>query len=464
MRRLALLVATLAATLVEAQTALARGGSGSHGFGGGGRGFSGGGRGLGRAFGHGHFFFIPVGGGGGVIVAIIVLIIIAIVLLYVLPKVIAWWRGQQTQGAAARRKVAQRQRRVELAAAEAAEEDPAFAPEVVRQQAARLFNEIQTAWDASDRIRLRSLVAPGLLEEWERRLDDLERRGWRNRVQVLGEPKVQYVGLKNVGDEGGKRVTVRIEARLRDYVETSYGERMQRADRLSDTSTVREFWTLGKRAGHWVLISIEQGAEGTHALEEEIVATPWSNEQAMRDEALVEGAVAEAVPEGTQIAEIADLQFEGSAHAAANDLSVADGRFAPDVLEVAARRAVAAWAEAVDGSDAALRAIARPNAVSELLHPSDPSEQTRLVVRGPQVRQIRIVALDAAAQPPTMTVEVDLTGRRYIEERDTTRVLSGSQSRATNFTERWTLALDGDESQPWRIASVGSPPAWVTRA
>jgi predicted lipid-binding transport protein (Tim44 family) len=283
-------------------------------------------------------------------------------------------------------------------------------------------------------------------------------------VQVLGEPKVQYVGLKNVGDEGGKRVTVRIEARLRDYVETSYGERMQRADRLSDTSTVREFWTLGKRAGHWVLISIEQGAEGTHALEEEIVATPWSNEQAMRDEALVEGAVAEAVPEGTQIAEIADLQFEGSAHAAANDLSVADGRFAPDVLEVAARRAVAAWAEAVDGSDAALRAIARPNAVSELLHPSDPSEQTRLVVRGPQVRQIRIVALDAAAQPPTMTVEVDLTGRRYIEERDTTRVLSGSQSRATNFTERWTLALDGDESQPWRIASVGSPPAWVTRA
>jgi predicted lipid-binding transport protein (Tim44 family) len=464
MRRLALLAATVAATLVEAQTALARGGSGSGGFGGGGRGFSGLGRGLGRAFGHGHFFFIPIGGGGGVFVVIIVLIILAILLLYVLPKVIAWWNGQQTQGAAARRKVAQRERRVELAAAEAAEEDPAFAPEVVRERAAQLFNEIQAAWDAGDRIRLRGLVAPGLLEEWERRLDDLERRGWRNRVQVLGEPKVEYVGLKNVGDEGGKRVTVRIEARLRDYVETSYGERIQRADRLSDTSSVREFWTLGKRAGHWILISIEQGAEGTHALQEEIVATPWSNEQAMRDEALVEGAVAEAVPDGTQIAEIADLQFEGSAHAAANDLSLADGRFAPDVLEVAARRAVAAWAEAVDGSDNALRAIAHPNAVSELLHPSDPSEQTRLVVRGPQVRQIRILALDAAAQPPTMTIEVDLTGRRYIEERDTARVLSGSQSRATNFTERWTLALDGDESQPWRIASVGSPAGWVTRA
>ncbi len=457
MRRL-VAAATFAATLIAAQPALARGGSGSHGFGGGG--FGGGGRGLGRAFGHGHFFFIPIGGGGG----ILILIIIAVILLFVVPRVIVWWRSQQAQGTAARRKVAQRERRVELAAAEAAEEDPAFAPDVVRPEAARLFTEIQRAWSAGDRVRLRSLVAPELLAEWERRLDDLERRGWHNRVEVLGEPKVEYVGLRNVGDEGGKRVTVRIEGRLRDYVETSYGERIQRTDRLSETSNVREFWTLGKRDGHWILLSIEQGAEGSHALEEEIVATPWSNEQAMRDEALVEGAVAEAVPEGTAIAELADLQFDGSAHAAANDLSVADGRFAPDVLEIAARRAVAAWAEAVDGSDDALRAIAHPNAVRELLHPGDPSEQTRLVVRGPQVRQIRIVALDPASEPPTMTIEVDLTGRRYIEERDTTRIVSGSQSKATNFTERWTLALDGDASQPWRIASVGSPAGWLTQA
>ena len=60
------------------------------------------------------------------------------------------------------------------------------------------------------------------------------------------------------------------------------------------------------------------------------------------------------------------------------------------MLEVAARRAVAAWAEAVDGADAALRAIADADAVRELLHPGDPSGRTRLVVRGPQVRQIRI--------------------------------------------------------------------------
>src|SRR5207302_3382060 len=177
---------------------------------------------------------------------------------------------------------------------------------------------------------------------------------------------------------------------------------------LGETRRLREFWTLRRRGTRWILASIEQGAEGSHALDEEIVATPWSDEQAMRDEALVEGAVADAVPRGTNIAEVADLQFDGDARAAALDLSLADGRFAPDVLEIAARRAVAAWAEAVDGSDASLAAIAHPEAAKQLLHPGDSSAGTRLVVRGPRVKQIRIVALDAAATPPTMTIEVDV--------------------------------------------------------
>jgi len=435
--------------LLAAPAALARGGGGSAGFG---RGLGG----LGRGFGHGHFFFIPIGGGGG---GILVLIIIAILILYVLPRLITWWRAQQAQGAAARRRVAQRERKVELAAAEAAEDDPAFAPDVVRPAAAQLFLDIQRAWDTGDRMRLRALVAPELLGEWERRLDDFDRKGWHNRVQPIGEPRVEYIGLRNTGDDRTKRVSVRIEAQLRDYVEDRWGQRVGRVDSLSDTSRVREYWTLGKRDGHWTLLSIEQGAEGEHALDEEIVASPWTDDRSMRDEALVEGAVADAVPDGTAISEVADLDFQGDARAAANDLSLADGRFAPDILEVAARRAVAAWAEAVDGEDSQLLALAHPDAAQQLLHPGDPSRRTRLVVRGLRVKQIRIVALDAAATPPTMTIEVDLEGRRYLEDRDSAAVVAGSQSRATSFTERWTLALDGDSAQPWRIASVGSPVA-----
>ncbi len=293
------------------------------------------------------------------------------------------------------------------------------------------------------------------MREWERRLDDFDQRGWHNRVIPVGEPTVNYVGLENRGKDKQDRVVVRIEAKLKDYIEDANGVHYKRTGRLSETTRIREYWTLGKNPDRegWILMSIELGGEGSHALDDALVATPWSDEQSLRDEALVEQAAAEALPEDVKPAEVADLQFQGDARAAALDLSLADGRFAPDVLEVAARRAVGAWAEAVDGSERALRAIASPTAVTQLLHPGDPSERTRLVVRGPRVRQIRITGLDAAAEPATMSIEVEISGRRYIEQRDTAAVVSGSQSKRDQLLR----ALDARAHRRRRRAVADRP-------
>jgi predicted lipid-binding transport protein (Tim44 family) len=446
-------VAVALLVLVLAPAALAAAGGGSSGFGGGGGG-EGGGRGVGIYILFQLLFRIALIGHG-----LGVLILIGLALIYALfarafPEASRFWSATATSGPKARRRTAERQRRVTAAAAEAAEDDPAFAADVVKPAAATLFKQVQAAWDRGDRAALARLVGPDLLREWDRRLADLERRGWHNHVDVLQEPSVEYVGL----DVNTERVTVRIEAKLRDYVTDRSGNHLKRAGRLSETVRTREFWTLARDAsGRWTLESIEQGAEGAHVLDEQIVATPWSDNQRLRDEALVEAAVNDAVPEGTQVAEVADLNFAGDAHAAALDLSLADGRFAPDMLEITARRAAAAWAQAVDGDDGRLRQIAHAQAVKDLLHPGDPSGRTRLVVRGPQVRKLRIESLDAGAQPPTMTVRVELYGRRYIEDRDTAAILAGSQSRATRFTEQWTFALDGDARQPWLLSAVGSP-------
>jgi predicted lipid-binding transport protein (Tim44 family) len=443
--------------LIAAPAAWASAGGGSAGYSGGGGGGGGGGNGFAL------YILIDVlihiallGHGLGAV------FLIAVALLYLfITRVLPMMRARWATGAASRsggsHRTSQRERRVQLAAAEAAEDDPEFAPENVLATAERLFFEIQQAWDAEDRIHLRGLVAPELLAEWERRLDDFDRRGWRNHVEPIGRPKIEYVGLNHKGDRENDRVVVKIDARLKDYVVDSYGRHLKRTGRLGETTRMREFWTLGRRGPHWVLISIEQGAEGKHALDEQIVATPWADERSMHDEAMVQAAVAEAVPEGTSVSEVAVLQFDGDAQSAANDLSLADGRFAPDVLEIAARRAVDAWAQAVDGNDANLRKIATPAAARELLYAGDASGRTRLVVRGPSVNRITIVGLDARAQPPTMTMEVDITGRRYLEDRDTTAVLAGSRSRATSFTEHWTMSLDGDQSQPWRISAVAAP-------
>jgi predicted lipid-binding transport protein (Tim44 family) len=316
---------------------------------------------------------------------------------------------------------------------------------------------VQRAWDQQDTRNLREMVGADLYKEWSRRLQDFERRGWRNRVQLIGEPAIEYVGLTHTGDESTDHVVVKIDARLKDYVVDRFGRHLKRTGRLGETTRIREYWTLMRAHGRWYVASIEQDKEGAHQMEDAIVASAWADESSMRDAALVEGAVADAVPDDVKIAEVADLQYEGDAHAAAMDLSLADGRFAPDVLEVAARRAIDAWAQAIDGDDRRLKAIASKDATADLLYAGDTSRTTRVVVRGPKVNRIRIVALDAAAEPPTMQVEVDLTGRRYIENRDTTAVLAGSRSKAASFTERWTFSLTDDDAQPWRITAAGAP-------
>ncbi len=54
-----------------------------------------------------------------------------------------------------------------------------------------------------------------------------------------------------------------------------------------------------------------------------------------------------------------------------------------------------------------------------------------------------------------MTLTVRVRGRRYVENRDTAEVMSGSKDREITFTERWTMALDGSDETPWRL--VASP-------
>jgi predicted lipid-binding transport protein (Tim44 family) len=214
-----------------------------------------------------------------------------------------------------------------------------------------------------------------------------------------------------------------------------------------------EYWTLAKRDERWTLISIEEDAEGAHHLDDEVVATPWSDSR-VGDEALVEQAVADRVADGFSPADVAEVGFEGSAREAALDLALADGRFAPDVLEAAARRAVAAWAEAVDGDDTPLEHVASHEAVDALLYGGDERRRTRLVVRGPRVRALSIERLDAQAQPARMEVAVELRGRSYREERATAAVVEGSREREVTLRERWIMALDGPDDAPWRVVGV----------
>ncbi len=415
---------------------LAQAGGGSSGFGGGGGG------GGGSSFGGGGGSGSGSGEGDPVVVAV-VFGLVGLFLVYLTIHSIRY-----------RRKVRERDARVRSASAEAAEDDSYFASDELERHAVALFRAAQMAWDARDRAALARLVGPDLLVEWNRRLDDFDSKGWHNRVEVLQDPTVHYVGIVNREDDDEDRAVVRVTAKLRAYVLDRSGGKVMRKGESDETITLQEYWTLARRDGAWMVLSIEQRAEGDHHLEGAIVASPWSDEQRLDDESLTELAVADGLPRGFTTADLAEVGFEGGARERALDLSVADARFAPDLLEAAARRAVEAWAEAVDGDDAALERVASTEAVGALLHPGDPARETRLVVRGPRVKRIAIRDVQVERVPATMTIDLELGGRRYTEDRDTAAVLSGSRDTATAFTERWTLALDGPDDSPWRIVQV----------
>jgi predicted lipid-binding transport protein (Tim44 family) len=434
-RRLIVLLTPLAAVAVASAAPAARAGAGggSGGFGGGGGGGGGGYSGGGS------------GGGGPISAGIIALLVVAFIIFVIVSAI---------GGARYNRRRHRRTERVTTASAEAAEDAPVFAADAVAASAAELYLAAQAAWDAGDRTKLATLIGGDLLVEWRRRLDDFDNKHWHNRVTVHGRPKVEYLGLVNRAGDGDDRVVVRICARQDDYIAVQGGGTINKDGASSKLVSVEEWWTLARRDGRWICVSIETEAEGRHHLDDAIVARPDADDERLKDEATVEVAQADAALATVKTAEIADLDFDGDVRAAAMDLALADGRFAPDVLEVAVRRAVAGWAEAIDGEDAPLLAVASPEVAEQLLHPGDPSGATRLVVRGPQVRALRVTKLDAAADPARMSVEVDVSARRYVEDRDTADVVAGRKDAQTTFTERWTLAIDGPPENPWRIVAA----------
>ena len=69
---------------------------------------------------------------------------------------------------------------------------------------------------------------------------DYARRGWHNRVEVLGEPQIQYVGLVNRAADAEDRVVVLHHVPLRDYVATRGGGVIYRDGARSDTVSSME--------------------------------------------------------------------------------------------------------------------------------------------------------------------------------------------------------------------------------
>ena len=358
-----------------------------------------------------------------------------------------------------------RERRVELASAEAAADDAAFAADEVRGEAAALLNLIVKAWTARDRVALRPDARPrpdGRVGPPPRRLRPQglaqrlrDRRGARRRSTSASSTAPTTPTTASRSASGRASAT---------SCATRTATRSSATTSASEIVDLAEYWTLGKRDGRWVLLSIEQDAEGAHHLDADIVASPWGDEGRLRDEAVTELATADAVPDAA-IAEHRRPRLRR--HRPRRRARPRDGRRPLRARRARGRRAPRGRRLGGGGRRRRRRARARRHARARCAScstPGDASGRTRLVVRGPRLRALRITALHADAAPPAMLVEADVSGRRYREDRDTAAVVEGSKEREATFTERWTMTLDGDAKTPWRIAhgaAVSSPLADV---
>jgi predicted lipid-binding transport protein (Tim44 family) len=346
---------------------------------------------------------------------------------------------------------ATRDREARAAAAVAADDDAAFDADAIVAQAGQLFRDVQSAWDRRDRDALRRLIGGDLLTEWLRRLDDFDAKRWHNRVVVKGDPKVRLITLENRRDDEDDRVVVNVDVSMDSWVDTPEGKQFPKGQESPAIELV-EYWTLAKHDGGWRLVSIEGNLEGDHHLTSRMVLGP-DDDPDLATATRTELAVADAA-DGS-VAGLVSTGLSGDAHAAALDLSLVDDRWSPGVLRIAVDRAIAAWATAVDGPDDDLLELADPAAAELLLHGTDTSGRTRLVVRGPRVQEATITRVADEGERGTMAVDLRYRARWYREDRDTAAVVEGDKDAERERTDSWTFALTDDTTNPWRLVGVG---------
>jgi hypothetical protein len=158
--------------------------------------------------------------------------------------------------------------------------------------------------------------------------------------------------------------------------------------------------------------------------------------------------------ESVGLVQAVSLEFYPAVAETMTEAGARDERFGADMVGRAVRRAVAAWARAVDGDEAALAGM-DPNSAYFLLHPPFKGWQ---VASGPRVTRIEVTRLNTETratqipvkgyetEPPLVMVEFRFDGRRQFD--DPVRA-GGTAGDDTIFAGRLELRLA--DSGSWQL-------------
>jgi hypothetical protein len=215
-------------------------------------------------------------------------------------------------------------------------------------------------------------------------------------------------------------------------------------------SVVSECWTLVRAGENWSFDGMESSAAAQHYLTDPLPGQ--GSDQDLHDEATISTAVTDVPASKVPVAELTDV--DATTRSQLLDLSLVDGRYAPDVIAACVGEITRAWESATFAHDRKLlEPCCTPEAATQLFHPT-PHGVRR--VQNLETRRVQIDALHPDPEPPTVNVTLELHGQRWLATSHGGKI-SGSRTRRRDFTEHWTLRLDPSAESPWRLIDVQDP-------
>jgi len=298
--------------------------------------------------------------------------------------------------------------------------DPAFADERVLAAARASAQHLEGEHDADAVDEVGRMLGVAVAAWIERMFSVTGRSSFR-----LAAARFDIVRVLDRGGDASRRVVVRVEARL--TIPRTLGRRR----------VAVAYWTYVERDGEWVLGAIEDASQGKRHLLHDSLTAPEPDLERLHGDAVLERAADEAVARPGGLLSIGSKVggTATAARAAALDLALVDGRFAPDVIETCVRRLLLAWESATNGEPTALDGIATPRAIEQLLAAAPGSAKA---LREPRLKELRIVELDGRAEPPRVVVLGVV--RAYPD--------------MWNLDLCWRLALADSSEQPWRLVDA----------
>ncbi len=331
-----------------------------------------------------------------------------------------------------------RSRRAERAAVEASLDDPAFAPDAIREAVLAMLELAQQVWD--DAERRSTPVGEQPIVSWA----TARRRQIGVGLRMKGKPKVDILRVINRRSETEDRAIVRVRLRVHRDPKASATEPGDGTLLAQRVVRLEERWTLARRRGSWRLASNSGDPVSEALLAAPSIPSPVEDEERLGEAGLRELAERDHAAETLDLDEL--IEREAPAPARLRELATLDDRFSSELIGATLHHILEAWESLTDGSQQPLERMASGRAVQALMYSR--SGVGRRLIRDAELTRWEALEIEPSSRPPRLRARVELKAAMFEPARRSAEDVTRRRMRHALI---WTLEL---------VHRPGAGPTW----